>query len=1057
MKNMSMLPSPPPQYPSNPWDPPASVLAARGTPPVPLHPPRQDRRALENIFLNLGLSLGSLLIISASALLVNSVATAPIQCFLLCALTLLVYAAGLVSYRWIPKLRLASYSFTATGLALIPLCGLAVYHLMWPLSGALLWLLVSLVGTLAVFGSLTLMKARVMIYLAVAFIVSDVLAVSKTMQVGLIWYFVSLLLLATALALIQRLAPAQLPVQLTRGINDSARVFVPVTMLAAMVMGTRLHFWETALIFVLGTLYAVVFVALDRSFYFYVQARLYSLLATLYFTLWLCEYLNNYVYVLLPAAILLLISCFILGLVSLQALPWSPSKDLMVTLSVAQPPLIFSVAAVMVDAHAEPTLFGSSSGGWGTTLVLSLLVTLNMAAFGLAGRSRLKAHTPALAFLLGTLGFLALPTIPLVVLLLGLAALCVMLKPLSHGTQLAGVAGGLALPALLLLVSHITNSHGYWALLFLGLSAAVCYLYAELATPMTAETPSSARAFSAITLLASGVITPVLLSIGVDVAYRYRVISGSLEYGALSLGIASYLGLIIAGALLTLDRTYRALATRPVHQKAPVAGQIYTHSSHQTPYMLLTALYVSVSLILITAPAVLVGHRDYLIYAALLLGTLAIFWKASPRTFSHLGILIRLYLLWSAFQLAVSSSLFYLHTALIITFLTALLSACSLLLIRFHKLSRSTSAELTTGLVFGWIALLAALPLIQTDIRVTALLGALLLTGLTLLWQVAPRRPAVSSLQVALAASALTLLGYPLLAGNLRLSDALSLLLLGTLILAGSKTWAALSPSTQPAAVISPQQEDYLGRWGYGYNTTAARTGLTLAHLYLFYPLWSEPLALSCLAILILTAGWWVQVAPQMRIYPPLVGINLLLFRVLVENEMRGAFLYFTQALVFSFSLLLIFNIIRRQKPSLALYGTALGLQAFGTLYLMVAGWALTWGDRLIIVLVTLVLLVATVLLKHKILVILVAAMLSYQVLYIVGGLNIFSLFVLGFALIGLVIWRLLARDETVQTQPHLPGQHFHPQPTAPPPEGNNLGGAQQPSTPPWRKPDHTP
>lgn len=106
---------------------------------------------------------------------------------------------------------------------------------------ALLWLLVSLVGTAAVLGALALMKARVMIYLAVAFVVSDVLAVSKTMQVGLIWYFVSLLLLATALALIQRFAPAQLPVQLTRGINDSARVFVPVTMFASMMIGTRLH------------------------------------------------------------------------------------------------------------------------------------------------------------------------------------------------------------------------------------------------------------------------------------------------------------------------------------------------------------------------------------------------------------------------------------------------------------------------------------------------------------------------------------------------------------------------------------------------------------------------------------------------------------------------------------------------------------------------------------------------------------------------------------------------------------------------------------------------
>lgn len=237
------------------------------------------------------------------------------------------------------------------------------------------------------------------------------------------------------------------------------------------------------------------------------------------------------------------------------------------------------------------------------------------------------------------------------------------------------------------------------------------------------------------------------------------------------------------------------------------------------------------------------SHRDYLMYAALFLGTLAIFWKASPRTFSHLGILIRLYLLWAAVQLTITSSLFSLHTALIITFLAFLLSACSLLLIRFHQLSRSANTELISGLVFGWVALL---------------------------WQVASRRPAVSALQVALASGSLTLLGYPLLTGSLRFSDALSLLLLGMLSLTGSKTWAALSASTQPAHISNPKQEDYLGRWGYAYNATTARTGLALTHLYLLHPVWAEPLALSCLAILILTVGWWVQVAPQMRLYPPL-------------------------------------------------------------------------------------------------------------------------------------------------------------------------------------------
>lgn len=193
--------------------------------------------------------MGSLLILSAAALLVNSVGTPPLQITLLTVFTGIIYATGLATYKWVPRLRLASYSFTSTGLALIPFCGIAAYRLIWPFSGASLWLLVSLIGTVATIGALLLMQARVMSYLALAFIVSDVLAISKTLQVGLIWYFISLLLLACALELFTKVTHHRIPHQLETGFRDSSRVFVPLTMIAALVTSHHLELWELGVIF----------------------------------------------------------------------------------------------------------------------------------------------------------------------------------------------------------------------------------------------------------------------------------------------------------------------------------------------------------------------------------------------------------------------------------------------------------------------------------------------------------------------------------------------------------------------------------------------------------------------------------------------------------------------------------------------------------------------------------------------------------------------------------------------------------------------------------------
>ena len=175
-------------------------------------PPAQRRRVNEDIFLNIVLYIGSLLLIGAAGLFVTSVTssqdeTAIFRVLAMALGAVVFYGAGLLTYRFVERLRIASYSFAATGLAFIPLTGVATYVLKIWTEGRYVWLLTSLVGTAAIVGACALMRNRVMAYLLISFIVSDSLAATKVAALPFVWYFVSLTAVATVLGLVLHFCP----------------------------------------------------------------------------------------------------------------------------------------------------------------------------------------------------------------------------------------------------------------------------------------------------------------------------------------------------------------------------------------------------------------------------------------------------------------------------------------------------------------------------------------------------------------------------------------------------------------------------------------------------------------------------------------------------------------------------------------------------------------------------------------------------------------------------------------------------------------------------------
>lgn len=251
-------------------------------------PPTQRRRVNEDIFLNIVLYIGSLLLIGAAGLFVTSVTssqdeTAIFRVLAMALGAVVFYGAGLLTYRFVERLRIASYSFAATGLAFIPLTGVATYVLKIWTEGRYVWLLTSLVGTAAIVGACALMRNRVMAYLLISFIVSDSLAATKVAALPFVWYFVSLTAVATVLGLVLHFAPNAAPKGIREGLVDSSRIFVPATAIAIFFFTNDLSYTDAGIAFAVMSVHAILFTWLNGTADYYAQARIYPIASILSF------------------------------------------------------------------------------------------------------------------------------------------------------------------------------------------------------------------------------------------------------------------------------------------------------------------------------------------------------------------------------------------------------------------------------------------------------------------------------------------------------------------------------------------------------------------------------------------------------------------------------------------------------------------------------------------------------------------------------------------------------------------------------------------------------
>ncbi|WP_423182061.1 hypothetical protein [Arthrobacter sp. NyZ413] len=223
---------------------------------------RKQRRDRQNI--NVTLYVASLLLVAASALFIATSLPAVLRFAAVWVVTAAFYGAGFVLHAKAPRLRPAAIAFAGTGLALIPVTGLAMYEFALH-NGPAAWLVTSVVGTFAYAVAAVRLDSRVLAFLSLSFVVSTAWSGVSLLGGALVWYFASLIGLAALLTLVALRRPGWLPPVYVRPLMVLHPYAVPFVALAATFVPQHLGKGEYAALMAICGIYFAVMAALPRA------------------------------------------------------------------------------------------------------------------------------------------------------------------------------------------------------------------------------------------------------------------------------------------------------------------------------------------------------------------------------------------------------------------------------------------------------------------------------------------------------------------------------------------------------------------------------------------------------------------------------------------------------------------------------------------------------------------------------------------------------------------------------------------------------------------------
>ncbi|WP_404286237.1 hypothetical protein [Glutamicibacter arilaitensis] len=261
-------------YVQQPVGAPAQVPPRPPAPPLPPGKPVKQLTARERELRNINVTLyvAALLIVAAGALFLSFALPPLPKLIALFALAAAFYGGGLYVHGAKKNLKPAASAFAGTGLALLPLSGIATY-LTLSVPAAVVWLVFSVLGTLAVGFATLRLRSRVLAWIAVFVLVSTTMACAATVQRGILFYLLFLLLLSLVL-LVLAVRSAKVRSSLFYSAVSATAQLLPLLILAlALVMFTTLHARDLVWVFFLVTAHLLLSIRLMVRFRLY---RLYA-------------------------------------------------------------------------------------------------------------------------------------------------------------------------------------------------------------------------------------------------------------------------------------------------------------------------------------------------------------------------------------------------------------------------------------------------------------------------------------------------------------------------------------------------------------------------------------------------------------------------------------------------------------------------------------------------------------------------------------------------------------------------------------------------------------
>ncbi|MBX7445155.1 MULTISPECIES: hypothetical protein [unclassified Arthrobacter] len=231
---------------------------------------RRERRDRQNI--NVTLYVASLLLVAAAALFIGTGLPPLLRFAGVTVVAGLFYGLGLGLHARVERLRPAAVAFAGTGLALVPVAGLALYNFAWH-NGPGAWLATSLVGTAAYAAAALRLESRILVYLSLTFVVSSAWSGVSVLGAALVWYFVVMIAVAVSVTVLSMVRPGWLPPVYVRPLATLHPYLVPAVAMVATFCPVLLAKAEYALILGLCGVYFALLAAVSsgrsRLRYFY--------------------------------------------------------------------------------------------------------------------------------------------------------------------------------------------------------------------------------------------------------------------------------------------------------------------------------------------------------------------------------------------------------------------------------------------------------------------------------------------------------------------------------------------------------------------------------------------------------------------------------------------------------------------------------------------------------------------------------------------------------------------------------------------------------------------